>query len=180
MKEIQILDKCFVPYLKEEEILKAIDAVADRMNSDFKGCDDVPVLLCVLNGAVMFTAELMKRLDFPFEFASLKIRSYEGTHSTGTVNLVNGFNGDVKGRRVIICEDIVDTGASMEFLLDYLEHAGATDIKVCTMLLKPDVFRKNFKIDYVAKSIPNDFILGFGLDYNELGRGLKDIYVIKQ
>lgn len=179
MDTIKIKDKYFEPYLKEEEILKAIDGVAEKINRDYESCSDVPVLLCVLNGAIMFTVELMKRLNFDFEFASLKIRTYEGTHSSGKVSYVDALNGGVDGRRVIICEDIVDSGKSMEFLLSYLKEKGASDVKICSMLFKPEMFRGNFKVDYYAKAISNEFIVGFGLDYDELGRGLRDIYIIK-
>ncbi len=179
MSTIKLKDKCFRTYLKEDEILKAIDGVAEKINGDFRGCSDVPVLLCVLNGAVVFASELMRRLDFDFEFASLKIRSYEGTHSTGKVSCVDALNGNLEGRRVIVCEDIVDSGNSMEFLRAYLKERGASDIRICSMLFKPEMFRKDFKVDYYAMSISNEFIVGFGLDYDELGRGLRDIYIIK-
>ena len=180
MEKIQLYDKCFVPYLEEKQILEAIDRVAEKVNADFRGCTDIPVILCILNGAIMFTSELIKRLDFNFEFASLKLSSYVGTSSTGQVKALNGINGNVKGRRVIVCEDIVDTGNSMEFLRGMLEKEGATEVRICTMLFKPEVFQKSFKLDYVAKEIPNDIIVGYGLDYNELGRGFKDIYVIQK
>ena len=111
MKEKIVLhDKTFVPFISNEEIEKAIDELAARMNAEFKGCEDVPVLLCVLNGAILFTAELMKRLDFPVELMSMKLSSYTGTHSSGEVKTVMGLTGNVKDRMVIIVEDIVDTG----------------------------------------------------------------------
>lgn len=180
--EIQLKDKSFVPYMEEKEVMEAIDHVAAMLNEDFKGTaqNDVPVLLCVLNGAMMFTSELLKRIDFDCELASIKLTSYVGTQSTGEVSAPGGIHGDVRGKRVIICEDIVDTGCTMEFLTAYLKDQGAREIRICTMLHKPDVFTKDFKLDYIGKNIPNDFIVGFGLDYDELGRNYKDIYVIKK
>lgn len=177
-EKIVVKDKVFRPYLDYAQIQEAIDGVAERVNADFQGCEDIPILLCVLNGAIMFTAEMMKRLRFPVELVSVKLSSYEGTHSTGTVLNVMGFTGDVRGRRVIVCEDIIDTGGTIIALKEMLRAQGAAEVRICTMLLKPDVYSQPDRIDYVAKEIPNDFILGFGLDYDELGRNYKDIYVI--
>ena len=181
MKEKIVLhDKTFVPFISNEEIEKAIDELAARMNAEFKGCEDVPVLLCVLNGAILFTAELMKRLDFPIELMSMKLSSYTGTHSNGEVKTVMGLTGNVKDRMVIIVEDIVDTGNTIVKIKEILKEAGAKDSKVCTLLLKPEVYKQEYRLDYVGKSIPNAFIVGFGLDYDELGRNLPDIYVLGQ
>ena len=171
MKEsIKIHDKTFKPFLSHEEILKSIDSVAAKINADFAGCEDVPIILCVLNGAIVFTGELLQRLDFNCELVSVKMSSYQGTKSTGTVLNVMGLTADIKGRRVILCEDIVDTGNTIV----------AADVKICTMLFKPDVYDKDEKLDYVGKAIPNAFIVGFGLDYDELGRNSRDIYVIDE
>ncbi len=161
-----------------EQIEKAIDGVAERMNRDFEGCTDVPVLLCILNGSILFTAELMKRLDFNVELVSMKLSSYVGTSSTGKIRQVMGMTGDIKGKRVIIVEDIVDTGNTIVDLDRIVREKGATQVKICTMLLKPAVYNKPLKLDYVGMEIPNDFIVGFGLDYDEVGRNLKDIYVL--
>ena len=181
MKEKIVLhDKTFVPFISNEEIEKAIDELAARMNAEFKGCEDVPVLLCILNGAILFTAELMKRLDFPIELMSMKLSSYTGTHTSGEVKTVMGLTGNVKDRMVIIVEDIVDTGNTIVKIKEILKDAGAKDSKVCTLLSKPEVYKQEYKLDYVGKSIPNAFIVGFGLDYDELGRNLPDIYVLGQ
>ena len=181
MKEKIVLhDKTFVPFISNEEIEKAIDELAARMNAEFKGCEDVPVLLCILNGAILFTAELMKRLDFPIELMSMKLSSYTGTHTSGEVKTVMGLTGNVKDRMVIIVEDIVDTGNTIVKIKEILKDAGAKDSKVCTLLLKPEVYKQEYRLDYVGKSIPNAFIVGFGLDYDELGRNLPDIYVLGQ
>lgn len=178
MEKIKVHDKYFKPYIKEQELMKYIDKVAAKVNADYKDNKDIPIFLCVLNGAMMFTAEMMKRLNFQAELVSIKMSSYEGTTSTGTVLIPMGLTGDVSGRDVIIFEDIVDTGVTILALKELLLTKGARSVRICAMLMKPESFKQNVKIDYVGKEIPNDFIVGFGLDYNELGRNLRDIYVI--
>lgn len=180
MKKINLLDKTFKTFIPNEEITKAIDKVAAEINADYKDTKEVPVLLCILNGSILFTAELMKRLNFNFELVSMKLSSYNGTASTGKVREVMGLTGSVKDRKVIIIEDIVDTGTTIVDLERILKEKGASSMQVCTMLLKPDVYDKDIKLDYVGLKIPNDFIVGFGLDYKELGRNLNDIYVIDE
>lgn len=180
-EEIRIFDKTFKPYIRHERILEAIDGVAQRLNADFGGCEDVPVILCVLNGSIPFTGELLQRIGFPCQLISIKLSSYQGTQSTGTVLNVTGLTSSVRGRRVIICEDIVDTGNTIVALKEMLLHKeGAADVRICTLLLKPEVYDKPVPLDYVGMEIPNAFIVGFGLDYNELGRNIKDIYVIDE
>ncbi|MBR1870131.1 MAG: hypoxanthine phosphoribosyltransferase [Bacteroidales bacterium] len=177
-KIITLKDKKFRPYIPYAEVEAAIDAVARKVNDDFRDSEDIPVVLCVLNGAIIFTAELLKRLEFNCELMSVKLSSYQGTESTGTVLNIMGITGDVRGRRVIITEDIVDTGNTIVALKEMLLDKGAKDVKICTMLLKPDVYKKDTVLDYVGKEIANEFIVGLGLDYDELGRNLKDIYKI--
>lgn len=178
MDKITLHDKTFKPYIPYEKISAAIDAIAEKINKDFEGCEQAPVLLCVLNGSIMFTAELMKRLTFNCELVSMKLSSYVGTQSTGSVRQIMGMTGSVAGKSVIIIEDIVDTGNTIVDLMNIVKAYGAKEAKVCTMLLKPEVYKKDVKLDYVGMEIPNAFIVGFGLDYDELGRNYKDIYVI--
>lgn len=171
-------DKVFKPYLSYDKIISAIDGVSAKINADYEGCTDIPVLLCVLNGSIVFTGELMKRLKFNVELVSMKLTSYDGVRSTGKVRQVMGLSGSVKGKRVIVVEDIVDTGNTIVDLMDIVLGEGASDVRICTMLLKPEVYKKDVKLDYVGMEIPNAFIVGFGLDYNEIGRNYKDIYVL--
>ncbi len=178
MNKIHLKDKDFVPYISYEQLEKAIDAVAERINHDFKDFDGIPIVLCVLNGSILFTGELMKRLDFPCEFSSVRLSSYEGTLSTGITRKVLGLTSSIKGRTVIVVEDIVDTGKTITDLYALLRDAGAANVKICTMLLKPEVYKKDLKLDYVAMEIENRFIVGFGLDYDQLGRNYKDIYIL--
>ena len=178
MDKVTLFDKTFKTLIPYEKIGAAIDKVAAEINDDFKGCEDIPILLCVLNGSIMFTAELMKRLSFNCQVASTKLTSYEGTSTTGKVKQAMGLTADIKGRRVIVVEDIVDSGNTIVELKRILEEKGAAESRICTLLLKPEAYKKDIKLDYVAMEIPNDFIVGFGLDYDELGRNLKDIYVL--
>ena len=178
MKQIKLKDKTFRVSIPYEDISKAIDKVAEKINSDFNGCEDIPVLLCVLNGSIMFMGELMKRLEFNCQIVSTKLTSYDGTSTTGKVKQALGLTADITGRRVIVVEDIVDTGNTIVELQKILADAGATESKICTLLYKPEACRKDLSLDYVAMEIPNDFIVGFGLDYDELGRNYKDIYTL--
>ncbi len=178
MEKVVIKDKTFKKFIPYETIAAAIDEVAEKINADFRGCEDFPVLLCVLNGSIMFMGELMKRLDFNCQIVSTKLTSYEGTQTTGKVKQALGLTADLTGRRVIVVEDIVDSGNTIVELKRILKEAGAAESRICTLLLKPDAYKKDIALDYVAMEIPNDFILGFGLDYDEYGRNFKDIFVL--
>ena len=178
MKKVTIKDKTFRTLIPYEKISASIDALAEKINADFNGCEDVPILLCVLNGSIMFMGELMKRLTFDCQIVSTKLTSYEGTSTTGRVKQAMGLTGDIKGRRVIVVEDIVDTGNTVVELKNILKENGATESYICTMLHKPEAYMQDIPLDYVAMEIPNQFIVGFGLDYDELGRNYKDIYVL--
>ena len=178
MEKVTLKDKTFKKFISYEKISSAIDEVANKINADFEGCTDVPVLLCVLNGSIMFMGELMKRINFNCQVISIKLTSYEGTSTTGRVKQAMGLTSSIEGRRVIVVEDIVDSGNTIVELKEILKENGAAEAYMCTLLLKPDAYKKDVKLDYVAMEIPNDFIVGFGLDYDELGRNLKDIYTL--
>ena len=180
MEKITLYNKTFKPFIPYSKLVEAIDEVAEKINIDFEGCVDVPVLLCVLNGSIMFMGELMKRLRFNCQIVSIKLTSYEGTNTTGRVKQALGLTADITGRRVIVVEDIVDSGNTIVELKEILAEKGAAESRICTLLLKPDAYKKDIVLDYVAMEIPNDFIVGFGLDYDELGRNLKDIYVLDE
>ena len=180
MQKVKLYDKTFKTFITNDKIMSAIDDVADKINHDFEGCEDIPVLLCVLNGSIMFMGELMKRLSFNCQTISIKLTSYEGTQTTGIVKQAMGLTSDITGRRVIIVEDIVDSGNTIVELKQILADKGASESRICTLLLKPDAYKKDIVLDYVAMEIPDKFIVGFGLDYDEIGRNLKDIYVIDE
>lgn len=180
MKKVKIKDKTFRTLITYQQLSEAIDRVAENLNKDFKDCEQPPVLLCVLNGSIMYMSELMKRIDFDCQVVSIKLKSYEGTNTTGEVKQAMGLTSDITGRKVIIVEDIVDTGNTIVALKQILADAGAQASYVCTLLHKPEAYVHNEPLDYVAMEIPNKFIIGFGLDYDELGRNYKDIYVLDE
>ena len=176
MSTIQIKDKSFTTFITEDEILKEVSRVADEINRDLEGTE--PLFLSVLNGSFMFTADLMKRVNIPCEISFVKLASYQGTSSTGKVKELVGLNEDIEGRTVVIVEDIIDTGFTMERLVETLRARNPKDIRIATLLVKPDKLQVKLDIDYVAMNIPNDFIVGYGLDYDGKGRNYRDIYTV--
>ncbi len=177
MKSVKVKDKEFDLFIPEAEILQAIDKVAEQMNEDLAGKD--PLFVCVLNGSFMFASELMKRVTVPGQISFVRMASYQGTKSTGKIKEIYGLEEDIRDRTVVIIEDIVDTGHTMSLILDQLACDEPKEIKVATLLFKPEALKTNVKIDYIALEIPSDFIVGFGLDYDGYGRNLADIYKIK-
>lgn len=178
MQIIQIKDKRFRTFIPEARILKEVFRVADEINRDLDGKN--PLFISVLNGSFMFTADLMKHVDIPCEISFVRLASYEGTSSDGKVKELIGLNEDISGRTVVIVEDIVDTGLTMERLLERLKTGNPKEIRIATLLLKPDKLQVKLDIDYVAMKIPNDFIVGYGLDYDGFGRNYRDIYTIME
>ncbi len=179
MDRLKIHDKYFVPYISHADISAAIDKLAARMNNDFRNSDRAPVFLCILNGSIVFTGELMQRLDFPLELSSVRVSSYSGVTSTGVLNTVVGLNSNMEGRTVVIVEDIVDTGKTIRFLHDHVLERGAAEVRVCTLLCKRDVYDGDVPLDYVAIDVENKFLVGFGLDYDQFGRNTEDIYILE-
>ncbi|MBO5705850.1 MAG: hypoxanthine phosphoribosyltransferase [Bacteroidaceae bacterium] len=178
MSTIRVLDKEFAPSIPAEDIMAQVRRVAEEINKDYEG--QQPLFLVVLNGAFVFAADLMREISVPAEVSFVKLASYEGTSSTGTVREVIGLNTDITGRPIIIVEDIVESGITMAHMIETLKKQNPKSIDICTLLVKPEKLEVKLDIRYVAMEIPNDFILGYGLDYDGLGRGLKDIYTIVQ
>ena len=176
MSRVTILDKTFETSIPEAEILNRVKAVAKRINEDFAGKN--PLLLAVLNGAFVFAADLVREITIPSELSFVKLASYQGTTSTGTIKEVIGINEDLTSRHVIIVEDIVDTGLTMKRMIETLGTRQPASISICALLVKPEKLQVPLDIKYCALEIPNDFIVGYGLDYNQQGRGLRDIYSI--
>ncbi|MGL4519729.1 MAG: hypoxanthine phosphoribosyltransferase [Phocaeicola sp.] len=176
MNPIQIRDKHFTPFISEEKIQEEVARVASEINRDLAG--EEPLLVSVLNGAFMFTADLMRNITVPHEVSFVKVASYEGTESTGTIKEMIGLNENIEGRSIIIVEDIVDTGFTMNYLVNALKARNPKEIRIATLLFKPEKLKVELNIDYVAMSIPNDFIVGYGLDYDGQGRNYRDIYVV--
>lgn len=172
---VKLNDKTFQLSIPHKQLIKAISRVGSQISHDYAD-KECPLFLGVLNGAFMFMGELMQHIDLNCEVSFIKMASYSGTASTGKVQELIGLSKSIEGRHVIIVEDIVDTGGSIHHLFKLLTAHNPASIAVATLLFKPDSYRKTYKIDYPALEIPDKFIVGFGLDYNQLGRNLKDIY----
>ena len=175
-KDITIQDKQFELFIEQEVIEQGVQRVADRINLELKGKN--PLFIAVLNGAFMFAGELMKRVNVLSEITFVKLASYRGTASTDNIDTILGLNEQIKDRVVVIIEDIVDSGNTMSALIEDLEKQNPEEVKIATLLFKPAALKRKVKPDYVAIEIPNDFIVGYGLDYNGYGRNLKDIYKV--
>ncbi|PWD99527.1 hypoxanthine phosphoribosyltransferase [Marinilabilia rubra] len=176
MKRIKLLDKEFALSIPASDIKKALWEMASKINAELH--DKNPLMICILNGSFMFSADLMKLIDFPCEISFVKLSSYEGMGSTGKVKQLIGLNEKIEGRTVVLLEDIVDTGVTIEKLIGQLNAQNPRDVKVATLLFKPDACKRNVELDYVGLEIPNDFIVGYGLDYDGYGRNLPDIYTV--
>jgi hypoxanthine phosphoribosyltransferase len=175
-KRTKVLDLTFETTISEERILKEISRIATEMNRDL--ADKNPIFLGILNGAFMFASDLFKQITIPCQITFLKLASYEGTQTSGTVKQLIGINQDLKDRTVVILEDIVDTGITLDTIIRQLSGYQPKEIMVATMLHKPEALQKEVKLDYVGFEIPNEFVLGYGLDYNGYARNLPEIYTL--
>ena len=175
---IQLHDKKFEVFISGEEINFAIENMVKQIEDDF--CDEVPVFIGVLNGSFMVVADLLKKYKHNCEVSFVKMASYEGTQTTNEVKQLIGVNQNLEGRSVIIVEDIVDTGNTIEELKVILKQHNVKHFKIATLFLKPEAYKKDIKLDYVGIRIPNRFIVGYGLDYDGLGRNLKDVYQLSE
>lgn len=175
--EISLLGIDFEKYIPHAQILTAIQNVAEEINRDYEGKEIK--FVSVLNGAFMFTSDLMKYITVPCSVTFIRAKSYHGMNSSGEVTLSTDLSESLEGQHVVVIEDIVDTGVTINVLSERIEKEKPASYKVCSLLIKPDTYKGERKIDYTAISIPNDFIVGYGLDYNEYGRNLPDIYKVK-
>jgi hypoxanthine phosphoribosyltransferase len=175
---IKIKDKTFEKFIKEPEIQRIIKHIAEKINADLAGKN--PLFLIILNGAFMFAADLMKSITIESQISFVKLSSYSGTQTTQIVRELIGLDSSIEGRCVVIVEDIVDTGMTMEHLLKNLKGLGAKEVRIATLTFKPDSFLYNYPIDYIGMRIPNDFIVGYGFDYDGYGRNSADIYKITE
>jgi hypoxanthine phosphoribosyltransferase len=171
---IQILDLKFQPYISAEEINKSVTDIAKKIDNEFEGKN--PLFICVLSGSFIFASDLLKKVSIPCNIEFVRLKSYEGTSSSEIVREVLGLNSDIKGRDIIIIEDIVDTGHTLAHFFDYLKSYEPNSVKLASLIFKKEAFQKDFKIDYLGFEIENKFIVGYGLDYNEYGRNLDAIY----
>ncbi|MGM9689199.1 MAG: hypoxanthine phosphoribosyltransferase [Alloprevotella sp.] len=176
MKKIQVRDREFTVSIPEAVILQRVAQVAEQINSDLKG--ENPLFLAVLNGSFMFAADLLRGINIPCEISFVRMASYEGTSSTGKVKELLGLKEDISGRTIVVVEDIIDSGLTMEHLLQTLQQKGPKQVKVASLLVKPGNLKVDLDIPYCCFEIPNDFIVGYGLDYDGYGRNLRDIYTV--
>lgn len=176
MSTVTIKDKTFKTFIPEAEILQKVKVVADRINQDF--ADKNPVFLAVLNGSFIFAADLLRMISIPCEISFVKYASYEGMSSTGQMKTLLGLNQELEGRHVVIVEDIVDSGQTMAKMLEDLKKQHPASTEICSLLVKPGNLKVDLDIKYTVMEIPNDFIVGYGLDYDQEGRNLRDIYTI--
>ena len=175
---ITIKDKQFVPYIHHEQIAERVATLAEKLNADYKGKN--PILIAILNGAFMFAADLVRHLTFDHEIQFAKFSSYQGMDTTGQVNELIGLSSDIRDRDVIVVEDIVDTGTTMYNLLPRLKEKGVKSMEIAALLMKPGKLKVPLDVKYCAMEIPNEFIVGYGLDYDGVGRNYKSIYVVKE
>lgn len=176
MKTVKVLDKEFELFIPQQKIEDSIQKVANQIDQDLDGMN--PLFLVVLNGAFMFASELFKRLTIPCEVSFVKLSSYAGTETTNVIRELIGLDHSLDGRHVVVVEDIVDTGHTMRYTLKKLRDLKAADVRIATLFFKPDSFQYDYPIDYKGMDIGNDFIVGYGLDYNQQGRNLPNIYKV--
>jgi hypoxanthine phosphoribosyltransferase len=174
MSTLKVHDKEFIPYITSKEIEKQVARVAKEINKDYQG--KKPLFVAILNGAFIFAADLFKQINVEAEICFIKLASYKGVKSTGKVITAIGLDAELFNRDVIIVEDIVDTGKTLSQFLPQLEHQHPASLKVATLLHKPSATLHSIRIDYLGFTIPDKFVLGYGLDYDGLGRNIKEIY----
>lgn len=175
-KKVKIHDKTFELSISEEEILQNVKAVAEKINKDYEGKN--PLFLAVLNGSFIFAADLVRCIDIPCEISFVKMSSYSGTSSTGVVKEMIGLNNSIEGRDVILVEDIVESGNTLLRMKEIAIAHHVASVKICSMFFKPSRLKVDLDVEYPAMVIPDDFIVGYGLDYNEGGRNLREIYTL--
>jgi hypoxanthine phosphoribosyltransferase len=179
MKKIHVKDKDFVRFIPEKKIQREVTRIANQINQDME--NKLPLFLVILNGAFIFAADLFRQITVDCQVTFVKLSSYSGTGSTSSVKKLIGLGEVVKGRTIVIVEDIVDTGITMDYLIEMLKEMEAADIRIAAMFFKPEAFTKDFRIDYKGLDIPADFVVGYGLDYDGFGRNHRELYqVVKE
>lgn len=179
MKSIQLHDKHFVPFISKEKIDHYVEQLTQQMANDIEP-DEVPIFIGILNGSFMFAADFVRKYPHDCHITFVKMASYEGVNSTGKIKHLVGINENLEGKTVVILEDIIDTGNTLSEIYDIFKDKNVKQLKIATLFFKPEVFKKDLHIDYIGKSIEDKFIVGYGLDYDGLGRNLPDIYKLKE
>jgi len=177
MRTITLLDKDFSLFISADKIQTEVQNIADRINTDLK--DEEVVFLGILNGAFMFVSDLVRKINFNIQISFVKLASYQGTTNTGIVRKLIGINEELKNKSVVVIEDIIDTGNTLESILKQIKSFRPHQIYVASMLVKPDFYKKDIKIDYIGFNIPGNFVVGYGLDYQGYGRNLRNLYMLK-
>jgi hypoxanthine phosphoribosyltransferase len=176
MNEITVLDREFSEYITEDEIQSRITAMAEKISEDLKDKD--VLFFGILNGSFLFAADIFRQIKLNAQISFIKLASYEGTGSSGKIKELIGWNEDISGKTVVVLEDIVDTGSTLERIIGELTLRKASEVKICTLLFKPGAYTRDIPIDYIGFEIPNSFVVGYGLDYDGYGRNLTSIYKI--
>lgn len=175
MEVIKLHDKRFKPFIKKEDIAKYVKSIANELASDL-GKDEIPIFIAILNGSFMFAADFLREYPHDCHISFVKLASYEGVNSSGKIRQLVGINEDLEGKTIVILEDIIDTGNTLTEIYEIFRQRKIKKLVIATLFFKPDVFRKELHIDYIGKSIEDKFIVGYGLDYDGLGRNLPDVY----
>ncbi len=178
MNLVKVLDKTFKPFISSKQISERIKEISRQINSDLKG-DDL-LFIGILNGSFMFVSDLFRLIEMDAQISFLKLSSYDGMESSGNIRRLIGLNEDLTGKTVVVIEDIIDTGRTLQGIVSDLNKRGAKSIKVVTLLLKPDAYDGDYNIDYIGFKIPNDFVVGYGLDYDGFGRNLDSVYTLAE
>ena len=178
MSIVRVKDRTFATSISETEIKERVRELAQQLSKDFEGKN--PLFLAVLNGAFIFAADLMREMTIPCEISFVKLASYEGIMSTGKIKEVIGINEDLSGRTIVIVEDIVESGRTIKRMIETLGTRNPESVHVCSLFFKPEKLQEDIALEYVAFNIPNDFIVGYGLDYDQQGRQLKDVYSLTE
>ncbi|MDX2414687.1 MAG: hypoxanthine phosphoribosyltransferase [Bacteroidales bacterium] len=176
MDTIRVLDKSFREFIGRDEIARRVKDMGEKISTELEGKE--LLFIGVLNGSFMFAADLYRKIELPSQISFLKLSSYDGMESTGNVRRLIGLNEDLRGKTVVVIEDIIDSGRTLQGIISDLNERGADNIKVATLLFKPDAYKGTYDIDYIGFEIPNDFVVGYGLDYDGFGRNLPSIYTL--
>lgn len=176
--ELILHDKAFGIYIDEKKIQNRVKTLAEEINKDYQGLS--PTILCILSGSFIFTADLVRQLNIPLTVEFVRYSSYEGTKTSGTITKMIGMKSDIAGKDIIIVEDIIDTGFTLSTAITEIKRKKPNSLKIASLLLKPDALVHDVPCDYIGFNIPNDFVVGYGLDYDELGRDFPAIYKLKE
>jgi len=177
LTQINVHNREFVSYIAEDQIKQRVCEMAGQLSEKYKDAD--PLFICILNGSFIFASDFYREIPYNAEIIFTKLKSYDGTESTGTIKEELGLGVDIENRTIVILEDIVDTGRTLKYFVGRLKEKNPAEVVTVSLLFKPEAFKEDYKLDYVGFEIPDKFVVGYGLDYDGLGRNYKDIYQLK-